>query len=437
VGVSGGPRASDHDVVIVGGSLAGCAAATMFARRGLDVAVLERQPRAEAYKTVCTHFIQASASPTIERLGLKDKILAAGGLPNAISLWTRYGWITPSGDAAVRHGYSIRRSQLDPITRELARDTEGVELMGGLRATGLIGSGRRITGVRAIAGDRSERVFRGRLVVAADGRSSELADLARVPALRTPNARFAYWSYFRGLEPIDGPVTGTGRLWFLDPHVAYALPNDDGLTLVAFWGLRRDLDAYRGNVDDAVRTRIAELPDGPLLDTAIQEGPWLGRLEMPNVYRLPAHRGMALIGDAALSTDPLWGCGCGWALQSAEWLVEETADALLAGRSARAGLARYRIRHARELLGHHLMICDYSTGRRMRPPERLLFAGAARDATVADTVHAFAARTIPVRKLLSPLTMGRAALALALPVLRRPQALVIDISRRRERLAWR
>ena len=33
------------------------------------------------------------------------------------------------------------------------------------------------------------------------------------------------------------------------------------------------------------------------------------------------------MGDAALTADPLFGVGCGWAFQSAEWLVEETGSA--------------------------------------------------------------------------------------------------------------
>lgn len=408
-----------HDVVVVGGSLAGCAAATLYARRGLDVAIVERSPRADAYKTVCTHFIQGSARPAITRLGLNDEILAAGGLANTITVWTRGGWITPGIDACGHSGYSIRRSKLDPIVRAKARETDGVEFMGGLRATGLIESGGRIAGVRVRGADHSERELSGRLVVAADGRSSELASLSKVPALNTPNNRFAYWTYFRGLPAIEGPVAGTGRLWFLDPHVAYTLPNDDGLSLVAFWGLRKDLDDYRGNVDAAVRARLAELPDGPDFDAATQEGPWLGRLEMPNAYRMTAHRGMALIGDAALSTDPLWGCGCGWAFQSAEWLVEETAEALVAGRSPSGGLRRYQLRHARELLPHHLVIAEYSTGRRLLPPERLLFTAAARDEKLASLVLGYAARVTPPSRILSPVTMGRAALSLSLPAVRR------------------
>ncbi len=53
-------RQSQYDVAIVGASLAGCAAAILFAREGLRVALIERHKNPTAYKTLCTHFIQAS-----------------------------------------------------------------------------------------------------------------------------------------------------------------------------------------------------------------------------------------------------------------------------------------------------------------------------------------------------------------------------------------
>ena len=49
-------RHDDFDVAIVGGSLAGCAAATLFARRGARVALIEKAPSMDHYKVVCTHF---------------------------------------------------------------------------------------------------------------------------------------------------------------------------------------------------------------------------------------------------------------------------------------------------------------------------------------------------------------------------------------------
>ena len=63
-----------YDVVIVGASVGGATAAILFARQGLRVALVERHKDMNAYKQVCTHYIQESATPTIQRLGLAEAI---------------------------------------------------------------------------------------------------------------------------------------------------------------------------------------------------------------------------------------------------------------------------------------------------------------------------------------------------------------------------
>jgi menaquinone-9 beta-reductase len=103
----------DYDVVIVGGSLAGSAAATLYGRAGLRVAVIEKQPDPQAYKRTCNHFIVASAVPSLARLGLIPKIEAAGGVPNPIDVWSRYGWVRPEPPA----GYpTLRRATTSPAS---------------------------------------------------------------------------------------------------------------------------------------------------------------------------------------------------------------------------------------------------------------------------------------------------------------------------------
>src|SRR3954464_932916 len=81
---------SNHDVVIAGASTAGCTAARLFALRGARVALVERKPSPTAFKTVCTHFIQSSATPAIERLGLADALEERGAVHNAIDVWTPF-----------------------------------------------------------------------------------------------------------------------------------------------------------------------------------------------------------------------------------------------------------------------------------------------------------------------------------------------------------
>src|ERR1700691_6058932 len=125
---------SDYDVAVVGASIAGCTAATFLARSGAKVALLESHSDPKTYKRMCTHLIQPSASPTIERLGLRGALEDAGAQPNDLNIWTRFGWISAAHESADppmcdHPAWNIRRETFDPMLRELAAETEGVELM--------------------------------------------------------------------------------------------------------------------------------------------------------------------------------------------------------------------------------------------------------------------------------------------------------------------
>ena len=135
----------------------------------------------------------------------------------------------------------------------------------------------------------------------------------------------------------------------------------------------------------------------------------LGKFDMTNQARPAASPGLALVGDAALATDPLFGVGCGWAFQSAEWLADSVAPALRGEEPLAAGLARYARAHRRRLRGHAFFINDYATGRPLNPLERLSFAAAARDREVAARVDAYATRRIGPARMIRT-TMPRVAL---------------------------
>lgn len=396
------------DVAVVGASLAGSTAATLFARRGLRVALLERQIDADASKRICTHFIQPSATPTIERLGLAPVIEAAGGVRNALDVWSRFGWIRvapESDDSPLPYGYSIQRAKLDPLVRGLASTESNVELVLGATACGLRFEAGECRGVEIETRDGRRRVINARLVVAADGRRSKVAEMARVPARVRPNARVMYYAYYRELPLPSGT---RGQLWFLEPDVAYAYPNDDGLTLLA-WAFGRDrVAAFKRDPEATFARRFADLPLAPNVRAATRVSPLLGQLDLANLSRPASARGLAFVGDAAMASDPLWAVGCGWAFQSAEWLVESTADALASGRDLGPALARYRRRHRAELAGHHLMIASYATGRALLPHERLFLAAAARDPVTARRLAAFGERLTRPSAFVGPRTVGRA-----------------------------
>ena len=124
----------NYDVAIVGAGIAGCAAAILFAKKGLTVALVEKKQNHDYYKILCTHTIQSSAIPTMLRVGLGDFIETAGGKYTHHELWTSYGWIKrserSSNDISTK-GYNISRALLDPELKRLALRESNVDYITG------------------------------------------------------------------------------------------------------------------------------------------------------------------------------------------------------------------------------------------------------------------------------------------------------------------
>ena len=369
----------DYDVAIVGASLAGCATAILLGRAGFSVALVEKRPDPGAFKRTCSHFIQASAVPALERLGLLDPIVAAGGLRSRMPAWTPWGWIeAPPARAGL--AVNLRRELLDPMLREAAASTPGVDLILGQGAQRLLRHGEVIGGLAVRDREGTETELRARLVVGADGRDSHVAELAGVAEKVLPHGRFAYGAYF------DGPPAAADHassIWMLDPHWAAAFPTDSGLIFYAAMPTKERLPEFRRDPAAALSAFIAALPEAPPIGVSRLQGDVLGKIEMPNRVRVPVAPGLALAGDAALAVDPLFGIGCGWAFQSAEWLADSVTPALRGAEPLQSGLDRYRRRHRKELRGHAFVVNDYASGRKLQWGERMLFAGAARDPEVA------------------------------------------------------
>jgi flavin-dependent dehydrogenase len=393
--------AKEFDVAIVGASVAGCTAARLFAQTGAKVALIERRSDPAAHKVVCTHAILPPSTATIERLGLAPMLIERGAPRTGAEFWTPYGgWIGFPDDAP--DGWGVTRRTLDPLLRELAVNTPGVEFFPGWTARRVLADRTRPAGVEVE--DRGDRtmVIRTRLLVGADGRDSTVARLAGVSGRARPHNRFFYFAYWRGIKQARTPRGPFMRLWILDPDAAAQFPNEDDLTVLVAAYHRSRLAEVRADPEGSYMRHLASLPDGPDVSDAERVSKLLGKLEMPNVMRPAARPGIAFVGDAALATDPLFGVGLTFAFQSAEWLVDETSGALGGGQELDKALRRYRRKFAWRLGPHHLLIADFSTGRKLRPFERLMFRKAATDPQVARAFGEVQARERSPFHLLSP-----------------------------------
>jgi menaquinone-9 beta-reductase len=400
--------AQRFDVVVVGASLAGCATAILMARAGAKVVLVERQAHIEAYKHLCTHFIQASALPVMRRMGLDKLIEQAGGVRNDAEFHTPYGWVGGSpglqADGQPLHGYNIRRSRLDPMLRELAANTPGVSLMTGLSAKALIERDGHIVGIEA-SGPAGTVSLEARLVVAADGRNSEMARLAGVKPRTSPNQRHGVLQALRGVDLTRGTRS---QMWMTGPEVAYVFPNEDGVSIVAWMAPKGSLNLPRTDLLEALKARIRSLPDAPRLLQAEPVGELLAVKDFPNQWRPPVVRGMALVGDAATSLDYLQGIGCGWALQSAEWLADTVVTDLLARRDLAPGLKAYARTHSNIIGAHRFFINDFAGRLWFNGMEKLLYAAGAKDADFARRMMRVGTRLESPLSLVSPGALLRA-----------------------------
>jgi menaquinone-9 beta-reductase len=366
------------DVAVVGASLAGCTAARLFAQNGATVALIERRPDPAAYKVTCTHAIAATATPTIERLGLAPLLTERGAVRAGAEFWTPYGgWFALPEDFP--KGWGVTRHTLDPMLRDLAVGTRGVEFFPGWTATRVHFDRERTAGVEVEDRRHRRLAIQASLLVAADGRDSTVARLARVPGHARPNNRFFYFAYWRGVEP----VSTSFRLWVLDPDDVAQFPNEDGLTLLVAAYHRSREAKVRADLEGSYLRALATLPDGPHLGEAERASKLIGKLALPNVFRLEARPGLAFVGDAMLGTDPLWAIGLTNAFQGAEWLVDETSHALDGGPELDKALRRYRRKFLCQVGPTQLYIGDYSSGRKLRWLERRAFRAATVDPAVA------------------------------------------------------
>ena len=168
---------SCYDAIIIGGGPAGSSAAISLAQRGARVLVLEekRMPRGK----LCGEFITPECFPSLERLGVMDRMLAAGA-----QKITRVNLIGSNGESVQTHiskmsndapwAMSLSRARFDQILFDRAREA-GAECIEGLAVKGCVYDGEHPGGIEALSlADGKQVSFKARLIIDASGRNSRL-----------------------------------------------------------------------------------------------------------------------------------------------------------------------------------------------------------------------------------------------------------------------
>jgi flavin-dependent dehydrogenase len=390
---------SRHDVVVVGGRVAGSATAMLLARLGHDVVVVDQASFPS--DTVSTHSIARSGVVQLRRWGLLGEVLDSGAPAIRQVTFIAGGESitrTIKAKAGVDFLVAPRRYALDTILASAA-ECAGAELRTGVTVTGVQQDGRgRVVEVQGR--DRSgARVDLGaRFVIGADGLGSGVARSVGAPineARRAGGA--AQYAYYEGIG-WDGI-----EFFVAERSLAGVFPTHDGQACI--WVCTPSADAR------AVRRRTGSRVEafGQLLERSAPElterlrqarrtSPVQGMLRQPNQLRQAFGQGWALVGDAGYYRDAITAYGISDAFRDAE-LLAVALDQALAGRAEEAtALAAYQHQRDQALREIFEITCQLAA---YPPVPRFIELQKQLSAAIDKQAAALAARPIPGERLLA------------------------------------
>lgn len=332
-----------HDVVIVGGRVAGSATAMLLARLGHDVVVVDQALFPS--DTVSTHSIARSGVVQLRRWGLLDAVLRSGAPANRQVTFHALG-DSVSRPVKLKAGIDFvvapRRYVLDAIVASAA-ERAGADVRPGITVTAVRRDGRgRAVGVYGRDRAGAPIDIGARYVIGADGLQSRVARSVGAATSEVRQADGAtQYAYYAGI-----PWTGT-EFFVGARSLAGVFPTHDGEACI--WVCNPSADAK------AVRRRTASRAEAfcellersapqlaERLRRARRTSPVSGRLRMPNQIRQAFGPGWTLVGDAGYHRDAVTGYGISDAFRDAEFLAVALDHALGADAEETAALTLYQ-----------------------------------------------------------------------------------------------
>jgi flavin-dependent dehydrogenase len=339
-----------HDVVVVGGRVAGAATAMLLARLGHDVVVVDQASFPS--DTVSTHSLARSGVVQLQRWGLLDDVLDSGA-PAIRQVTFNAGGESISRTIKEKAGVDLlvapRRYVLDTILAGAA-ERAGADVRQGVTITGLQRDGRgRVTGVTGHDRDGAPVEIGARHVVGADGLRSRVADLAGAAVDQAgPAGGAGQYSYYAGSR-WDG-----FEFFVAERSFAGVFPTHDGQACIWVCNPAADARAVRrraGSREEAFGALLAgshpQLAER--LGQARRISPVQGMLRQPNQVRQAHGPGWALVGDAGYYRDAVTAYGMSDAFRDAELLAVALDRALRGADEEPTALAGYQQQRDRAL----------------------------------------------------------------------------------------
>jgi flavin-dependent dehydrogenase len=382
----------DFDAIIVGARCGGAPIATLLARKGYKVLLLDRAkfPSDIAHG----HLIHKGGPRCLKAWGLLDKVLATG-CPAVTEMTLDADGVSLTGRGLMVDGVPVacgpRRSALDKTLVDAAVEA-GAELRVGFVVEEYSGDGTRISGIRGREwpGGRvsSERAT---VTIGADGRGSLLARTVQATEYEVePTLACYYFSYWSGVAGESLEIYARAN------RAIFAFPTNDGLFAIFIaW----PIGEHREVQSDLETQFLRALDLAPGLAERVRGGRrverFYGAANLPNFLRKPYGPGWALVGDAGCHKDPYLALGICDAFRDVDLL----AESLDLGLSGKAPLVKATAKYERRR--NEATMADYKRNIAMAkfqpapPDERALFVALVGNQEATDLFFKARAGMVP------------------------------------------
>ena len=319
-------RGELYDVAIVGGGPAGSTAATLLAKAGRRVVVLEREkfPRFHIGESLLPFSMQ-----TFDRLGVREKldraflpkyggeIMAACGT-RGVKFYFKDGFRSQRDRA-----YQVTRSEFDKVLLDHSREN-GAEVREETEVTKVEFSNDRAQ-IDIESGDGAKSRIEARYLLDCSGRQTLLGSLFKVKRTYDHLQKFSVFAHYENIDRLPGKDATLIRMvrgldsWF------WMIPLTETRTSI---GVVIDTRAFRETKlapETALEKFIAEQPlMAERMKKAVRVSPVYSASDFSYRNTTLAGERWLLAGDAAGFIDPVFSSGVFLAIMSAE----KAADAL-------------------------------------------------------------------------------------------------------------